>query len=54
VLIAGNKYPEIRRRWVNAFSNRVEFFEWLGTPELADAYLEELEARADQEEALAQ
>jgi hypothetical protein len=55
VLIAGNEYPEIRKRWVNAFGNRKDFFDWLGTPEKADAYLEELRSRPrDQEEALAQ
>ena len=42
VLTAGNDVPEIRDRWVNAFNNRADFFEWLGTPEKADAFLEQL------------
>jgi hypothetical protein len=42
VLTAGNEYPEIRSRWVNAFNNRAEFFNWLGTPEKAEAYLGQL------------
>ena len=42
VLTKGNEIPEIRERWVNAFNNRADFFDWLGTPEKAQAYLEAL------------
>jgi hypothetical protein len=42
VLTAGNEVPEIRDRWVNAFNNRADFFNWLGTPEKAEAFLEQL------------
>ncbi len=42
VLTAGNEVPEIRHRWVNAFNNRADFFDWLGTPEKADAFLEQI------------
>ena len=42
VLTAGNDVPEIRERWVNAFNNRADFFDWLGTPEKAEAFLEQL------------
>jgi hypothetical protein len=44
VLVAGNEIPEIRKRWVNAFNDRADFFEWLGTPEKAEAYLEQISA----------
>ena len=39
VLVAANEFPEIRDRWVNAFNDRSEFFNWLGTPEKAEAFL---------------
>jgi len=42
VLTAANEFPEISERWVNAFNNRADFFEWLGTPEKADAFLEQM------------
>jgi hypothetical protein len=42
VLTVANEVPEIAHRWVNAFNNRADFFEWLGTPEKADAYLEQI------------
>jgi hypothetical protein len=42
VLTAGNEVPEIRERWVNAFNNRADFFDWLGTPEKAEAFLEQV------------
>jgi hypothetical protein len=42
VLKAGNEVPEIRERWVNAFNNRADFFDWLGTPEKAEAFLEQI------------
>jgi len=42
VLTAANEVPEISERWVNAFNNRADFFEWLGTPEKADAFLEQM------------
>jgi 2-polyprenyl-6-methoxyphenol hydroxylase-like FAD-dependent oxidoreductase len=44
VLTAANEVPEIRHRWVNAFNNRADFFEWLGTPEKAEAFLEQIES----------
>jgi Styrene monooxygenase A putative substrate binding domain len=42
VLRAANGVPEIAERWVNAFNNRADFFNWLGTPEKADAFLEQI------------
>jgi hypothetical protein len=42
VLVAGNEVPAIRHRWVNAFNNRADFFDWLGTPEKAEAFLEQV------------
>jgi hypothetical protein len=42
VLVAGNEVPAIRDRWVNAFNNRADFFDWLGTPEKAEAFLEQV------------
>ena len=45
VLTAANEIPEIRHRWVNGYyRNRADFFEWLGTPEKAEAYLEQIES----------
>jgi hypothetical protein len=43
VLAAANEVPEISHRWVNGYyRNRADFFEWLGTPEKAEAYLEQV------------
>jgi glycine/D-amino acid oxidase-like deaminating enzyme len=45
VLKAANEFPEIAHRWVNGFyRNRAENFEWLGTPERAEAFLEQVGA----------
>jgi hypothetical protein len=45
VLTAANEIPEIRHRWVNGYyRNRADFFEWLGTPEKAEAFLEQVES----------
>jgi hypothetical protein len=43
--VAGNEVPAIRDRWVNAFNNRADFFDWLGTPEKAEAFLEQVGSR---------
>lgn len=43
VLTAASEIPEIAHRWVNGYyRNRADFFEWLGTPEQAEAYLEQV------------
>jgi Styrene monooxygenase A putative substrate binding domain len=42
VLVAGNEVPAIRDRFVNAFNNRADYFEWLVTPDKAEAYLEQV------------
>jgi 2-polyprenyl-6-methoxyphenol hydroxylase-like FAD-dependent oxidoreductase len=45
VLTAANEAPEISHRWVNGYyRNRADFFEWLGTPEKAEAFLEQIES----------
>jgi hypothetical protein len=43
MLKAASEVPEIAHRWVNGYyGNRADFFEWLGTPEKAEAYLEQV------------
>jgi len=45
VLAAANEAPEISHRWVNGYyRNRADFFERLGTPEKAEAFLEQIES----------
>jgi len=45
VLTAATEIPEISHRWVNGYyRNRADFFEWLGTPEKAEAFLEQVES----------
>lgn len=42
-LTAANEFPQIAHRWVNGYyRNRADFFEWLGTPEKAEAFLEQI------------
>jgi hypothetical protein len=40
--MSANEVPEISHRWVNAFNNRADFFDWLGTPEKAEAFMAQL------------
>jgi hypothetical protein len=42
VLVAGNEVPAIRDRFVNGFANRADYWDWLVTPDKADAYLEQV------------
>jgi hypothetical protein len=44
VLMAANEVPAIRERFVNGFSNRADYFDWLATPDQAAAYLQQVEA----------
>ena len=44
VLVAGNELPEIRDRFVNGFANRADYWDWLVTPDKAEAYLEQVAA----------
>lgn len=39
-LVAANKVPAIRRRFVNGFSNPVDYFDWLVSPDQAANFLE--------------
>jgi hypothetical protein len=40
VLVAGNEVPSIRDRFVNAFGNPVDYFDWLVSPDQAAGLLE--------------
>jgi len=42
VLVAGNEVPAIRDRFVNGFANRADYWDWLVTPEKAEAFLEQV------------
>jgi hypothetical protein len=42
VLVAGNEVPAIRDRFVNGFANRADYWDWLVTPDKAEAYLEQV------------
>jgi 2-polyprenyl-6-methoxyphenol hydroxylase-like FAD-dependent oxidoreductase len=44
VLMAANEVPAIRERFVNGFSNRADYFDWLVTPDKAAAFLEQVES----------
>jgi flavin-dependent dehydrogenase len=44
VLVAGNRFPAVRERFVNGFDNPADYYDWLVSPDQAAGFLEQIAA----------